>query len=165
MDKEQFILIVKQYANLLYKVCHSYCANSNDHPDLEQEILMQLWLAIPRYDGRVKMSTWIYKIAINTAISFYRKERKRTDINEEVYLTLQTDNYNPEIDEQIEQLYRFIAQLNDLDKALMLLYLEDTKYSDIADVLGISESNVATKINRIKNKLKTQFKTSPYGHR
>ncbi len=149
--------MVREYRHLIYKICHSYCNNPADHRDLEQDILVQLWIAMPRYNGSVQLSTWIYRIALNTAISFYRKENKRHNIDHDVFVSLVTNEYDTETDRQIRMLYGFIAQLNDLDKALMLLYLEDLRYKDIADILGITESNVATKVNRIKNRLKDFF--------
>lgn len=124
---------------------------------MEQEIVIQLWMSMKRYNGSVQLSTWIYRIALNTAISFYHKENKRQKIHADAPPFLFSDEYKPEVDEHIASLYQFIAQLGELDKALMLLYLDDTKYKDIALILGISETNVATKINRIKTKLKLYF--------
>ncbi len=157
MNKEQFIDILREYKNLIYKICHSYCPNPADHKDLEQEIIVQLWTSMKRYNGSVKMSTWIYRIALNTAISHYRNEQKRNHIPAENFMSLQAAEYDPETDEHIKQLYLFIEQLNYLDKALMLLYLEETKQKEIAEILGITESNVSTKINRIKQQLKLFF--------
>lgn len=157
MHKQQFINTIKEYKNLIYKICHSYCPNPSDHKDLEQEIILQLWTAMKRYNGSVKMSTWIYRIALNTAISHYRDEQKRSHITTRHFMELPTNEYDPETDEQIKKLYAFIEQLNYLDKALMLLYLEETKQKEIAEILGITESNVSTKINRIKQQLKIFF--------
>lgn len=157
MDKEQFISIIREYKNLIYKICHSYCPNPADHKDLEQEIIVQLWTSMARYNGSVKMSTWIYRIALNTAISHYRAEQKRIHSPHESFMLFQANEYDPETDEQIQKLYTFINQLNYLDKALMLLYLEATRQKEIAEILGITESNVSTKINRIKQQLKIFF--------
>jgi len=157
VHKEEFISIIKEYKNLIYKICHAYCPNPADHKDLEQEIIIQLWTSMKRYNGSVKMSTWIYRIALNTAISHYRAEQKRNHIPAENFMFLQAAEYDPQTDEQIKQLYLFIEQLNYLDKALMLLYLEETKQKEIAEILGITESNVSTKINRIKQQLKLFF--------
>lgn len=159
MNKEQFISIVRENQNLIYKTCFSYCQNTESRKDLQQEILIQLWKSFEIYDGRVKISTWIYRVALNTAISFYRREskvkKKVTTLNDEIIHL--PDNYENSQQENISMLYSFIDEMNELDRALILLYLDDYKYQEIADILGITETNVATKISRIKNKLKEKF--------
>jgi RNA polymerase sigma-70 factor (ECF subfamily) len=160
VDRNQFITVVKDNQRLIYKICHSYCRNRENRIDLEQEILFQLWKSFEKYDGRVKISTWIYRIALNTAISFYRndyKQKKHASNVDVSMISLVDAEYESEQDENIMMLYRFIEQLNEIDKALMLLYLDDNKYRDIAEIIGITETNVATKINRIKKSLKEQF--------
>lgn len=145
---------------MIYKVCYSYCSEAESRKDLQQEILIQLWKSFSRFDGRVKISTWIYRIALNTAISFYRKDSKHHDkkvrLDDDI-ISLPEPEPNVEKDENLELLRTFIAQLGEVDKALILLYLEDAPYKEIAEILGISESNVATKIGRVKRKLKKQF--------
>lgn len=160
MEKEKFISVVKDHQNLIYKICRSYCSNASDRKDLEQEILLQLWKSFKKFDGHVKLSTWIYRIALNTAISFFRNNCKTNNTKFTVdasIISLPDLEYNPEKDENIAMLYHFIENLNELDKALILLYLDDNKYKDIADILGISETNVATKISRIKKNAKEKF--------
>ena len=161
MEKEKFIELISANKNLIYKVCNSYCSNYEDRKDLEQEILLQIWKSLKNFDGRVKITTWIYKIALNTAISFYRKDIKkidkaRNDINN-LIISLPDNEYDSEIDEKIGILYKLIEQLSKLDKALILLYLDSYKYKEIAEILGITETNVATKLNRIKKSLKEQI--------
>ncbi len=160
MEKDKFIAVIEDNQNLIYKICYSYCSNPEDIKDLQQEILIQLWNSFSKFDGRVKISTWIYRIALYTAISFYRKDCKQN--NNKVALDtssipLATSELDSDFKENIEMLYQLIECLNDLDKALILLYLDDISYKGIADILGISETNVATKINRIKKKLKKRF--------
>jgi RNA polymerase sigma factor (sigma-70 family) len=162
VEKDQFVSVMKEHQNLIFKICHTYCANKENRKDLQQEIFIQLWKSFKKFDGRVKISTWIYKVALNTAIFFYRKDSKHNN-NKTVSLdadviTLGNRESDGELDENIVLLYKFIGQLNELDKALMLLYLDDNKQKDIADILGLSETNVATKISRIKKNLKEQFK-------
>jgi len=160
VGKDKFISVIKDNQNLIFKICHSYCSNPDNRKDLQQEILMQLWNSFSKFDGRVKISTWIYQIALNTAISFYRNDRKRKDKNVTIdasVISLSNFEYAPEQDENVTMLYQFIENLNAMDKALILLYLDDNKYKDIADILGISETNVATKISRIKKILKEKF--------
>jgi RNA polymerase sigma factor (sigma-70 family) len=160
VEKEQFVSLMKEHRNLIFKICHSYCANAENRKDLQQEIFIQLWKSFKKFDGRVKFSTWIYKVALNTAIFYYRKDSKHNNsktVSLDAELITLT-SHEPEADENIILLYKFIGQLNDLDKALILLYLDDNKQKDIAEILGLSETNVATKISRIKKNLKEQFK-------
>jgi RNA polymerase sigma-70 factor (ECF subfamily) len=160
MDKEQFIAIIKEHQALIYKVCCSYCQNAEDRNDLQQDILLQLWSALDKFDGRVKMSTWIYRITLNTAISFYRKNKKHYEkkarIDENI-ISLPAIEIDYQQKENIQLLYQFINKLNDFDKALILLYLDDYSHEEIAEILGITKTNVATKIGRIKQVLKNQF--------
>ena len=160
MEKDKFISVIKDNQNLIFKICYSYCSDSENRKDLQQEILIQLWNAFTKFDGRVKISTWIYRIALNTAISFYRKDCKHKDKKVTIDASIiSLSNFEPvtEQDENIVMLYQFIERLNHMDKALILLYLDDNKHKEIADILGISETNVATKISRIKKSLKEQF--------
>lgn len=160
MNTTEFISIIKAHQNLIYKVCHSYCTNHEARKDLQQEILAQLWHAIPKFDGRVKISTWIYRIALNTAISFYRKdctEKKHSQTINDSLISFYSTQEEEEMNENIKLLYQFINTLKPFDKALILLYLDNYKHQEIADTLGISTTNVATKIGRIKQNLKLQF--------
>lgn len=161
MERDKFISVIKDHKNLIFKICYSYCKNPENRKDLQQEILMQLWSSFSKFDGHVKISTWIYKIALNTAIFYYRNDCKHNDkkvtIDASIISLSNFESDGSEIDENIIMLNQFIERLNEMDKALILLYLDDNKYKDIADILGISESNVATKINRIKKNLKVQF--------
>ena len=161
MDREKFISIIKENQRLIYKICYTYCKNSESRKDLEQEIIVQLWKSLSRFDGRVKISTWIYQVALNTAFLFHRNEAKHKEnkvyIDKSVFSVADT-SLEKEPDERIAKLYRFIYTLDELDKALMMLYLEDSRYKDIAEILGITETNVATKISRIKSKLKDYFR-------
>lgn len=160
VEKEKFISVIREHQKLIYKICHTYCADPENREDLQQEILMQLWQSFRKFDGRVKISTWIYRIALNTAISYYRTHRRHQDNRiswDAAVISLPAGESGIEKEEQIRLLYLFIGQLNELDKALMLLYLDDKSYSEIADILGISETNAATKVNRIKGRLKGKF--------
>lgn len=157
-NKENFISAIKENRKLIYKICHLYCLHNECRNDLQQEILLQLWITFPKFDGRVKISTWMYKIALNTAISFYRNESKHKNNHVEIDdLVLTLTDFNSVETEEIKHLYTCIYQLNEFDKAIILLYLDDKSYKEIAQIMGITETNVATKLNRIKNKLKEQF--------
>lgn len=160
MDTETFIAIIDTHKKLIYKICYTYCSNRESRKDLQQEILLQLWTSFSKYDGRVKISTWMYRVALNTAISFYRRGKKHAQrhvgISEEV-IWLSSEESHIEQDEDVRMLFAFIEKLNEVDKAVILLYMEGQKYREIAEVLGISETNVASKISRIKKLLRTQF--------
>jgi RNA polymerase sigma factor (sigma-70 family) len=156
--QETFQHLVEEHKRILYKVCNSYCRERDSRDDLAQEIMIQLWRSFSNFDGRCRFSTWMYRIALNVAISFYRKEstRARHVISDEQYL-LEAADETESLPEDIRLLYQFIEGLDPLNKALILLYLDDNSYREIADVLGITETNVATKISRLKNKMKQEL--------
>ena len=162
--KEQFIKTIDEHKKIIYKIVNSYCKNKEDRKDLEQEIIIQLWNSFDNYNSDYKYSTWMYRIALNVAISFYRKEKKwsiKNDFyNEESIFKIEeedTSEEQTELDFHLKLLQGFIHNLNELNKALMLLYLEEKSYEEIAEILGITKTNVATKISRIKLKLKKEF--------
>lgn len=157
-----FAQSMEQHKGIVYKIVNSYCQNQDDRQDLAQEILTTMWLAFDNYDNAYKFSTWMYRIALNVAISYYRKDSKRQDkanANEECIVQIADFSQEGERSEEVKQLYGFIAQLDKLNKAIMLLYLESEPYDSIANSLGISKTNVATRISRIKETLKNQFET------
>ena len=158
MDIEQFTNLLLRHAGLIHKVAYAYCRNATDREDVIQEIAMQLWQSRDRYDDRFKETTWIYRIAINVAVSFYRRERRHSHRRvslEGAAITISAPSANPSPD--LEQLMRWADDLGELDKALVLLYLDGHDHASIAEVLGISVSNVGTKLHRIKNKLRAAF--------
>ena len=153
--QERFQTVVDQHKKILYKVCNSYCRNRDYRDDLAQEIIIQLWRSFGKFDERYRFSTWMYRIALNVAISFCRRENRRTRyvISDEEHL-LEAIDETKDQPEEIRLLYEFIEGLDPLNKALVLLYLDGNNYQEIAEVLGISETNVATKISRLKSKMK-----------
>src|SRR5580700_5056398 len=157
--QERFQALLDEHKRILYKVCHSYCRNRDDGEDLAQEIIIQLWRSFGKFDERYRFSTWMYRIALNVAISFYRRENRRTRyvISDEERLLEAIDETKTQ-PEEIRLLYEFIEVLDPLNKALVLLYLDGNNYQEIAVVLGISETNVATKISRLKSKMKQEFR-------
>jgi len=161
-EKERFIDLLKSNKGILYKITYSYCRGADDRKDLEQEIVIQLWRSLKHYDSRYKLSTWIYRIALNVAISHYRKDVKRqksnVPINEAIF-QIADDDSSKEIEKRDELLAAFISQLDEFNKAIMILYLEDNSYKEISQTLGITETNVGTKINRIKRMIKEYFST------
>tara|TARA_B100001079_G_C16401093_1_gene511381 strand:- start:730 stop:1236 length:507 start_codon:yes stop_codon:yes gene_type:complete len=158
--KKLFAQSMEQHKGIVYKVVNSYCQNQGDRQDLAQEILTTMWLAYDNYNKKYKFSTWMYRIALNVAISYYRKDSKREDkasANEECIVHIADLSQEGERSEEVMQLYQFIGQLDKLNKAIMLLYLESESHDSIAKSLGISKTNVATRISRIKETLKNQF--------
>lgn len=155
-----FLFIIEHNKGILFKVVNAYCRDIEDRKDLVQEIILQLWKSFDNYNDKFKHSTWIYRIALNVAISFYRKENSRKRISNPMTTDI-FDFSDTEISDEKESnlgiLNQIISELNDLNKALMLLYLEEKSYKEISEIIGITETNVATKIGRIKNKLKKEF--------
>lgn len=160
MDKKEFIQFLNENKWILFKVVNTYCQDVEDRKDLEQEILIQLWKSLKSYDPKLKMSTWAYRVAMNVAISFYRSNLKRTSntfsITKSVF---QLEQPEETLSEERQFLHAFISQLDPLKKEILILYLEELSYRDISEIIGISESNVGTKINRIKKELKEYFIT------
>jgi RNA polymerase sigma factor (sigma-70 family) len=151
--------LIEQHKGILFKVARTYCQNEEDRQDLIQEIMIQLWQSFHKYNDKFKISTWIYRISINVAISFYRKNlvRQGNNIPLNVQVSQIQNVEKSEKEQQLNLLDQFINELKELDKALMLLYLEDKSHAEIADILGISVGNVGTKVGRIKDKLKQRF--------
>lgn len=152
----EFVGLLEKNQNIIHKICRLYTSDQDSHKDLFQEISIQLWKAFPNFRGESKFSTWAYRVALNTAISLYRKSTRTIDTND-IELSIHRikyEEYNDEEEEQIKLLYKAVKQLNDIEKALVYMYLEDKDYTEIAETLGISEVNARVKMNRIKTKLK-----------
>ncbi|HEY9170383.1 MAG TPA: RNA polymerase sigma factor [Lutibacter sp.] len=160
MTKElehKFIVEFEQNQNIIHKVCRIYTSNQDAHNDLFQEIAIQLWRAYPKFRGESKLSTWMYRIGLNTAITLYRKSKRSvvTQDFDSVLYKIESTSYDDTEEEQLKLMYNAIHQLNDIDKALIFLYLEDVNYKEIAETMGISEVNARVRMNRIKTRLKT----------
>ena len=157
--RAQFHDLLERHRKIVFKVANTYCRNPHDRADLAQEIAAQCWRAFPGYDAQRSFSTWMYRIALNVAISFVRNTQHRDKhsvaLDEELH-DVATDS-EAESDERVRELYRFIDQLDALNRALLLLYLEDRSHREMADILGISETNVATKISRLKQRIRADM--------
>ncbi len=155
--EQEFVSVVKEYERVIYKVCYLYTTPNATLNDLYQEVVLNLWKAFPKFRKECKISTWIYRIALNTCISFIRKEK---NIPEIVSLTYEADRVeeSDETQEMLRQLYRMINRLGQLEKSIILLYLEDKSYEEIAEITGLTVTNVATKLSRIKDKLRKMNK-------
>ena len=151
-----FTELVEKNQGIIHKVCRIYTDDKDSHDDLFQEIVLQLWRSYDSFKGDSKFSTWMYRVSLNTAITLIRKKTKssETDFNEAQFLNLKSEDKDEFLEERITLLYAAIRLLNDVERALVLLFLEDLPYKDIAETLGISEVNARDKMNRVKIKLK-----------
>ena len=159
MEKElekKFVSELQQNQGIIHKICRAYAKDDAAHKDLFQEISIQLFRAYPKFKGEAKFSTWMYRVALNTAISLYRKSKREIKTSEifDNLKELEFHDYDATKDNQVKQLYKAIHTLNDIDKALALMYLDDKPYAEISITLGISEVNARVKMNRVKTKLK-----------
>ena len=154
--EKEFINLIETNQGIIYKVARSYSKSEHEFNDLWQEILMRLWKSYENFRGESKFSTWMYRISINTAVSIYRKEKKHyKEYNNNIIPDISEDIiYEVERNEKISILYKAIEKLNDIEKAIIMLYMEGCSYDDMSEILGISISNIGVKINRTKNKLK-----------
>jgi RNA polymerase sigma factor (sigma-70 family) len=158
MEAQQLTDLVRRHAGLIHRVAYAYCRNAADREDGVQEVAVELWRSRHRYDERWKETTWVYRIALNVAISFHRRERRHNErrlaLDEPAIISAGSV---PEPSEEVELLLRWIDDLGALDRALVVLYLDGNDHASIADVLGISVSNVGTKLQRIKDRLRVAF--------
>lgn len=159
--EKEFLEKIEQHKGIIYKISKMYMDNSEDRDDLFQEIIFQVWKAFPKFRGESEFSTWLYRIALNTAIVFLKSEKKRNFINnsDSTNYKIEQDEYDLEKEEKLSKMYSAINQLNAIDKAFIFYYLEDFSGKKIAEQMGISEGNVRVKMNRAKNKLKEILNT------
>ena len=155
--EQKFVSMIQANERIIYKVCYMYTTQRNTLNDLYQEVVLNLWKAFPNFRSECKISTWIYRIALNTCISFIRKDKNVPEI---ISLTLDYDRIDDKDDTEImlKQLYKLINQLGPLEKSIILLYLEDKSYEEISEITGLTVTNVATRLNRIKEKLRKMKK-------
>ncbi|MEL6868005.1 MAG: sigma-70 family RNA polymerase sigma factor [Bacteroidota bacterium] len=159
-DKEKiFLSILERHKGIIYKVANTYGYDSAEQEDLIQEIVVQIWLSIANFNDQYKWSTWIYRIALNTSISHYRKNKTRKERTVQLSPIIEIPHVPeaPFMDERFRLLRQFIRELKELDRALMLLYLDGLTSKEMAKVMDITVSNVTTKISRIRKKLKHKF--------
>lgn len=154
--KDVFLNIVTQNQGIIHKVCGIYCDTHEDRQDLFQEIVSLLWRSFPTFRNESKVSTWMYQVSLNTAITHFKKNKKRPDrseIGKSIYL-IPDEIYDDTFEDQVKVLHKAIAKLTGIEKSIVLLYLEDKKYEEIAEIIGITQNYVRVKMNRIKGKLK-----------
>jgi len=168
MNKEQrFNNVYIENKDKIYRICCFYIKDEDDRKDLFQEVLTNIWRGLDRFEGRSKISTWIYRIAVNTSMAFFKKQHSEIDkingIEKELSIEAQ-EQPNENEQEAIHRLHHAISDLNKLEKAIVSLMIEDVSQKEIAEVMGFSENNMRVKIHRIKNKLKSILKTESHGY-
>nr|WP_179637583.1 sigma-70 family RNA polymerase sigma factor [Edaphobacter lichenicola] len=157
--QQEFETLLQAHRGIVFKTVNTYCWRQEDRGDLAQEIAAQLWKAWPKYDSSRNFTTWMYRIALNVAISFVREEVK----HRRVFTSLAEDGYeatpvpDPGTTDRMERLHRFIEREPPFERALLLLYLEDRSQKEIAEILGITPTNVSTKISRLKQRIRTEI--------
>ncbi|HEY5368606.1 MAG TPA: sigma-70 family RNA polymerase sigma factor [Hanamia sp.] len=159
-NHKKLLELIRCNEGIIFNICNSYCNNKTDREDLAQEIVYQLLKSYRSFNDSYKFSTWMYRVALNVAISFYRKNKKENKIELAEDQHGSHDEMNGhafELEQNLVRLRGFINELKELDKALMILYLESKSYNEIAEIMGITETNVATKISRIKEALRKNF--------
>jgi len=166
-DDERFTAIVAQHKDMLYRICCAYTQDPDARNDLFQEVLIRLWSGADSFRREARLTTWLYRVAVNACLTWVRGERRRTrrfvhTAPEEFESVAAEAPAAPEMDEELRRLYACIARLRPLDRLLVSLYLEESPAGDIAAALGISEGNVRVKLHRIKEELKTIWKEEGY---
>ena len=156
-SQSQFLERLQAHGRMLGQVARSYTRSAADRADLEAEMVAQLWRAFPRYDPARSFSTWLYRIALNVAISFGRRYREAVPLEEAGAALTVEPRPDEERDDRLRRLNAFIAALDPMNRALVLLYLDDHGQREIAEVLGISETNVSTKLHRLKQRLRERM--------
>ncbi|PPL02265.1 RNA polymerase sigma factor [Parapedobacter indicus] len=152
MDETQFLTCIEEYQGIIHKICRLYRDTREDREDLFQEITFQLWKSLPAFKNEAKISTWIYRIALNTAIATFRKKKHAIEYRP-VLPDLPEEQPSEELALRQERLFAALKQLDDADKAIITLYFEELSYQQIAAITGISENYVGVKLNRIKIKI------------
>ena len=157
--QDRFVALIEEHRKILFKIAGSYAQNATDREDLIQEMVLQMWRSFESYEETRRFSTWMYRVALNVAISFYRQQtrRSRVLVNDQMAIELALASGGHETQEELATLRGLIESLHEFDRALVILYLDGNSHAEIATVLGISESNVGTKLNRIKQQLRDQY--------
>ncbi len=152
--EKEFLDMIEVQKRTIYKVCYMYANDQDDLNDLFQETVLNLWKGFPSYRGDSKLTTWVYRIAMNTCITFLRHASHRPQTVPMTANVASQMTADEDTEARLQDLYKLINQLGKLERALILLWLEERSYQEMADILGLSKANVAVKLNRIREKLK-----------
>jgi RNA polymerase sigma factor (sigma-70 family) len=162
-QQEIFLKLLEEHRGILIKVTKIYMDNRADREDLEQEIIFQLWRSYQRFAGKSKFSTWMYRVALNTAITYFKKDKRRVDksaFNEKT--EIKADEHDDTKDSQLIYFYKAVQELNKVEKALILLFIEGQSHKEIGESLGLTEGNARVKLNRTKKKIQQIIKDQGY---
>jgi len=165
LAEKDFLDVLRQHERMIHKICHVYASDTSTKEDLFQEIILQLWKSFNGFRNESKISTWIYRIALNTALTQHRRSKSKVSLS---FIGFMFEDKVEENDisgyeENLNFMYRAIGNLNEVEKAIVMLYLDDKSYEEMEEVLGISQGTLRVKMNRIKEKLRQITKTSQYG--
>lgn len=152
-NNKKFIEILNSHRALIYKVCHIYCSDPEDRKDLFQEIVLQVWKSLESFRQESLLSTWMYRVALNTAITHFRKKKRSVSKISITGIDIPEITGDDTKEEHLRELFAAIEYLDKLDKSIILLYLDEKSYEEISDITGLSRSNVGVRLNRIKTKL------------
>lgn len=153
-DEKKFVELINDHQGLIYKVCIMYENDPEVRNDLFQEIVLQLWKSFPTFRGESKISTWMYRIALNTAISGFRKETRKVKTEDLKEMHFNISETRDDSEENLQKLQWAIRQLSEIDRAMIMMALEEVPYEEIAETIGISQNNVRVRMNRIREKLR-----------
>jgi RNA polymerase sigma-70 factor (ECF subfamily) len=155
-EEQRFIKLIKEHQGLIYKVCIMYEHDQDARNDLFQEIVLQLWKSFSTFRGEAKITTWMYRIALNTAISGYRKQTRhvKTEDLQEMHFNISEQYSGDEKEDDIQKLQWAIRQLSEIERAMIMMALEEIQYDEIAETIGITQNNVRVRMNRIREKIR-----------
>lgn len=150
--EKQFTVLVESYKQVIYKICYMYATDGDNFKDLYQDIVINLWKGFDAYEGRGKPSSWIYRVGLNTCVSFHRQQQRRGERTSlDVLYGLEAEEN--ETTKRLKEMYRLIAKLDKFERAIILLWLDEKTYEEIAEIVGIPRNTVASRLKRIKEKL------------
>jgi RNA polymerase sigma-70 factor (ECF subfamily) len=163
-EEKKFIDVINQHQGLIHKICFMYEQDQDARNDLFQEIVLQLWKSFPTFRGEAKITTWMYRIALNTAISGYRKQSRhiKTQDLSEMHFNISEQYGGDEKEEDLQRLQTAIRQLSEIERAMIMMALEEVPYEEIAETIGITQNNVRVRMNRIREKLKKMMIQQPW---
>ena len=163
-EEKKFIHLIKDHQGLIHKVCFMYEQDADAREDLFQEITLQLWKSFHTFRGESKITTWMYRIAINTAISGYRKQSRHvtTEDLQEIHFNISENNALEQQEEEVQRLQWAIRQLSEVERAMIMMALEEVPYEEIAETIGITQNNVRVRMNRIREKLRKIMCNEPW---
>lgn len=162
LKEKEFLEKIEKHKGMIFKISKMYLENQEDREDLFQEIILQLWKSYQAFEGKSQFSTWLYRVSLNTAITFLKRDKKRTDKNELHENIDIEDEQNTDKELQTEFLYKAVQELNPIEKALVFLFLEGQNHKQISENMGITEVNARVKLNRTKEKLQQIIKNYGY---